>query len=347
MPEKQYIQALLADLTSKLAWVQDREIHSIFIGGGTPSLFQAASFDQLLNALTQHLRFSKDIEITLEANPGTVEQNRFQGFRRAGINRLSIGVQSLQNEKLQKLGRIHDASEALNAVAVAKNAGFERFNLDIMFGLPQQTIAQALADLNSAIALAPTHLSWYQLTLEPNTLFHRFPPTLPNDDLLWEMQCQGQQLLQHHNYQQYEISAYAKPDMQCQHNLNYWQFGDYIGIGAGAHSKVTTTTGEVLRAWNKKHPKSYLQTQADFIHEQVIIADHELPLEFMLNALRLCQPIEIALFTNRTGLPIESIEKAIAAAKANNFLTVNQQHLQTTAHGKQYLNECLELFMTS
>jgi putative oxygen-independent coproporphyrinogen III oxidase len=345
LPEKAYVTALLQDLQQDLPRVAGRTIHSIFIGGGTPSLFSPNAIESLLTGINKYLPISANTEITLEANPGTVEQSAFAGFRQAGINRLSIGIQSFQDEKLKTLGRIHGSKEALRAVQSAQQAGFTNFNLDLMFGLPQQTIADALFDLTTAIDLQPTHISWYQLTLEPNTFFYQHPPTLPNDDHIWEMQTEGQALLATHTFNQYEISAYSKAKHQCQHNLNYWEFGDYLGIGAGAHGKITDLkNGTVHRMHKLKHPKIYLDSK-QFIAEEKNIATKELAFEFMLNALRLKQTITLDLFSARTGLHLAAIEKQLAIAASNNLLQYDQHSIKVTEHGYRFLNNLLEIFL--
>lgn len=292
LPEEDYIAKLLFDLQTHPGDWQNRPIHSIFIGGGTPSLFSAAAYQRLFRGLRDFLELPANIEITLEANPGASEQARFYGFREAGINRLSLGVQSWHPEKLQALGRIHNDEQAAAAVAMAKNAGFTNFNIDIMHGLPQQTPEEALMDLEKTIASQPTHISWYQLTLEPNTYFHRFPPVLPNDEVLWEIQKQGQQRLHAAGFKQYEISAYSRGEHYSQHNLNYWQFGDYLGIGAGAHSKITHRNGAVWRYWKVKNPRDYLG-KTDLLDGQCHVLPNELLLEFLMNALRLQQKIPL------------------------------------------------------
>ncbi|WP_423063966.1 radical SAM family heme chaperone HemW [Candidiatus Paracoxiella cheracis] len=346
LPEKEYINALLSDLKNNLAVIEKRKIHSVFIGGGTPSLFSAKSYETLFTQLQQYLDFSMDVEITMEANPGTVEQSRFKDYRSIGINRLSLGIQSLQNEKLKILGRIHSSEEAIRAVDIAKNAGFDNFNVDIMHGLPEQTVQEALSDLKQALALTPTHLSWYQLTLEPNTYFHKFPPQLPPDDLLADIQDQGQQLLHDCGFEHYEVSAYTKPNHHCRHNINYWEFGDYIGIGAGAHSKLTDlNTGTITRHWNVKSPKDYLNPTQSFVANKKIITPQELPLEFMMNALRLQKPITIDLFIERTGLDLQTIKAPLTQAQDNGFLLLENNSLITTPMGKRYLNEVLQLFL--
>lgn len=345
IPENEYIGALIDDLQQNLSTVADRDIKSIFFGGGTPSLFSPVAIEKLLKKIKTFLKINDDIEITLEANPGTVEQERFRGFKQAGINRLSIGIQSFQAEKLKILGRIHDNKDAINAIQAAKSAGFNNFNLDLMYGLPQQSVADALQDLKIAISMQPTHLSWYQLTLEPNTLFYQKPPVLPDQEHIWEMQNQGQALLAEHGFQQYEISAYSLPDYSCQHNLNYWEFGDYLGIGAGAHSKITDiNSGKIKRIAKVKHPNDYLNKNKSFIAEEKIINQAELPLEFMMNALRLHKKISLQLFHERTGLTTRAIIKTLNDAKKMDLLTWNDDFLEVTAHGRNFLNNLLQLF---
>lgn len=342
IPEEAYITQLIKELQTQVHRVQDRKIHTIFIGGGTPSLLSPAAYHSLFAQLKQYLIFEDNIEITLEANPGTTEAKKFQGYVEAGINRLSIGVQSFQDNQLKILGRIHEAKHAKDAVIQAQKAGFKRINIDLMFGLPNQTMQDALFDLKTALDLSPTHLSWYQLTLEPNTYFHHFPPTLPTDDERFEMQQAGQKLLTQCGFEQYEISAYSRND-PCRHNLNYWQFGDYLGIGAGAHAKLTHLKNtRITRRINIKQPKKYLN---DLSYTEKIISPDELPLEFMMNALRLRQPIAIQLFETRTGLHFSRIKKQIESAIALELLTVNTQEFQITQKGYLFLNELLEVFL--
>ncbi|MDP1574054.1 MAG: radical SAM family heme chaperone HemW [Coxiellaceae bacterium] len=344
IPEKAYIDQLLKDLQAQQSLVQNRVIDSIFIGGGTPSLFSPEGYATLFSALKNNLNFSNNIEITLEANPGTTEASQFQGYFDAGINRISLGVQSFQDDKLKLLGRIHESDHAKNALSQAKNAGFKRINVDLMFGLPNQTTKDALFDLQTAIDLSPTHISWYQLTLEPNTYFHRFPPILPSDDARFEIQQKGQALLHKNGFLQYEISAYSKND-PCRHNMNYWQFGDYLGIGAGAHAKLTDLkTMQINRRMPPKNPKQYLAADLHAVEIQAITRD-QLPLEFMMNALRLNQPIGIDLFEIRTGLPFSLIENPLKKAIKNNLLQVENNHFLVTDHGKLFLNELLEIFL--
>lgn len=346
LPEKVYVNQLVSDLNTQLSFVQNRMIHSIFIGGGTPSLLSPDAYADLFSQLKKIITFSPDLEITLEANPGTTEASRFAGYFDVGINRISLGVQSFQAEKLKSLGRIHNPDQAKNAFYEARRAGFNNINIDLMFGLPNQSLDDALFDLQTAIDLSPTHLSWYQLTLEPNTYFYRFPPTLPNDDERFDIQQAGQHLLKSRGFIQYEISAYKTLHRESQHNLNYWLFGDYLGIGAGAHAKLTDlTTGKITRRSNTKHPKQYLSLPANQLAETKIITPPELPLEFMMNALRLHQPIPIALFESRTGLIFSVIEKPIQQAIDKGLLTLTETHFQITHTGYLFLNDLLEVFM--
>lgn len=344
LPERAYIERLIDDLKADFALTPSRTIKSIFIGGGTPSLFAPHIIAELLERIKQTLNYPDNIEITLEANPGTVEQSRFAGFRKAGINRISLGVQSFQADKLKRLGRIHNHLEAIAAVTAAQNAGFENINIDLMYALPEQSTTEALADLQIAISLKPTHISWYQLNIEPNTLFFHKPPTLPDDDISWEMQSLGQQLLADHDYIQYETSAYSQPNHQCQHNLNYWLFGDYLGIGAGAHGKITQNN-QIKRMWKVKHPKDYLDPLKPFIHGEKIITVDELPFEFMLNVLRLHMPIPYELFFNGTGLAKSTIKNNLAKAQDLGLIQNYPNYFETTTFGKRYLNDLLEIFL--
>ncbi|WP_426415433.1 radical SAM family heme chaperone HemW [Aestuariirhabdus sp. LZHN29] len=344
LPESEYIDALLRDFANESSHLGERPISSLFIGGGTPSLFSAAALNTLLSGLQHHCRFSETIEITLEANPGTTEQGRFAAYRDIGINRLSIGVQSFDDLKLQLLGRIHSADQAQHAFYQARAAGFDRINLDLMFGLPGQSSSEAIADLDRAIALQPDHISWYQLTIEPNTEFYSRPPRLPEDDNLWAMQQQGQQRLADAGFVQYETSAYATAGQQSRHNLNYWRFGDFIGIGAGAHGKLSTRHGEILRNWKTRVPAQYLARTDTFSAGQRSLENTELPLEFMMNALRLRDGVERSLFSERTGLSLESIAKPLQQAIAMGLMEDNQR-LQPTERGRLFLNDLLEIFL--
>lgn len=346
LPETAYIDALLADLDSNLPHIWGRRLSSIFFGGGTPSLFSPKSLKRLLQAIHARLPFHPELEITLEANPGTVEQKRFEGFRAAGINRLSLGIQSFDPSQLKKLGRIHDEKEAVRAIKSATLAGFDNFNIDIMFGLNQQTQSEALADLQQALDLNPTHLSWYQLTIEPNTVFHKTQPLLPKDDAIIEMQQAGQALLAKNGLKQYEVSAYAKNDLQCQHNLNYWEFGDYLGIGAGAHSKITDPSQQkAFRQWNVRQPKDYLHKDKAFIAKKAEITDEAIAFEFMLNALRLKDGVSTDLFEARSGLDFDSIRKIVKKLQADGLLKQNDTFIKTTDLGFLHLNTLLMAFM--
>ena len=350
LAETAYIDALLADLEQDLPLIWGRSISSIFMGGGTPSLFSANSIDRLLSGLRARLTFSPDIEITLEANPGTVEQERFADFLAAGINRLSIGVQSFEDTQLQQLGRIHTSNQAILAAEAAHKVGFENFNLDLMFALPGQTSQSALHDLQTAIDLSPSHVSYYQLTIEPNTLFHKHPPVLPDDELAWTMQYEGQARLAGAGYTQYEISAYAQGGRRCQHNLNYWRFGDYLGIGAGAHDKITDMAQQTItRRWKVKHPDTYLGNATS---EQRIAGSRNLSqadtiLEFMLNALRLTHGFEQVLFQHHTGMPLDFLEAAIQKAESNGWLVNNKAGIQPTEEGQRFHNDLVSLFLPS
>ncbi len=346
LPEEQYVDQLLYDLKHDLPRISDRQFISIFMGGGTPSLFSAKAMQRLLDGIDTLTTLPKDIEITIEANPGTVEQNRFQDYRDIGINRLSLGIQSFNATHLKKLGRIHTAEEAKKAITMAQTTGFSNFNLDLMYALPMQTIVEAIDDIKTAIAFQPQHISWYQLTIEPNTLFYKQPPPLPSDDDSWSMQQQGHALLAKHGYHQYEISAYSRLSRVCQHNKNYWQFGDYLGIGAGAHSKVTDIkTGEVIRFMKVKHPQRYLQEKNNFHQTHQTVSKKDIIFEFMLNALRLQQMIPFHLFQLNTGLTIADIEQPLKAAQEKELLRVNEFGFEKTALGARFLNELMQLFL--
>lgn len=343
VPHDDYVQHLLSDLDADAPWAQGREVKTIFIGGGTPSLLSGPAMQTLLDGVRARLNLAADAEITMEANPGTVEADRFVDYQRAGVNRISIGVQSFSEAKLTRLGRIHGPEEAKRAARLATGLGLRSFNLDLMHGLPDQTLEEALDDLRQAIALNPPHLSWYQLTIEPGTLFGSRPPLLPDDDSLWEIFEQGHQLLTAAGYRQYETSAYAKPGYQCQHNLNYWRFGDYLGIGCGAHGKVTFPDGRILRTAKTRHPRGYMQgTYRDRQHE-VETADK--PFEFFMNRFRLLEPAPRAEFTRYTGLDESAIRPQIERALALNYVTESADAWQITEHGKLFLNSLLELFL--
>ena len=350
IPEAEYIQHLLADLSQDLtayqAAIRHRKIHSIFIGGGTPSLFSAEGIAYLLKEVEKRIAFEPNIEITLEANPGTAEAARFLGYAEGGVTRISMGIQSFEPEKLLKLGRIHDSQEAIQAVKFAQDSaksGLKSFNIDLMHGLPNQSVQQALADLETGIALNPPHLSWYQLTIEPNTMFYYRKPTLPDDDALWEIFEQGHQLLTRAGYEQYETSAYAKKGFQCQHNLNYWRFGDYLAIGCGAHGKITFPTGEIYRFSKTKHPKGYMRGEYRYHQEQIELADR--PFEFFMNRFRLLEAVPKSELEAYTGLNETVVRPTMDWALTQNYITENASHWQITEHGKLFLNELLEAFL--
>lgn len=346
IPEDAYVSALLDDFDRELPGALGRPLTSIFFGGGTPSLFSAVALGRLLDGLRARIPMAADVEITLEANPGTFEQNKFTAYRALGINRLSIGVQSFQADKLEALGRIHSGDEALRAAEMARRAGFDNFNLDLMHGLPGQSQDEALGDLRQAIALAPTHLSWYQLTLEPNTVFWNQPPQLPEDDILWDIQEAGQALLASAGFAQYEVSAYARPGRAARHNLNYWSFGDFIGIGAGAHGKLTAADGTVRRTWKTRLPKDYLNLAKPFMAGDKVLEPEELPFEFLMNALRLTDGVPATLFTARTGLPLAALAEGRAVAERKGLLLADPERLAATPRGQLFLNDLLQLFLT-
>lgn len=345
LPETDYVDAVLADLEQDLVHVHGRPLTSIFFGGGTPSLFSAAALGRLLEGIERRVPFAPDIEITLEANPGTFEQAKFSAYRQLGINRLSIGVQSFQSDKLKALGRIHDGSEAIRAAEMARNAGFDNFNLDLMHGLPDQSLDDALYDLRTAIAQGPTHLSWYQLTMEPNTVFWSQPPQLPEDDLLWDIQEAGQALLAEAGYAQYEVSAYARAGRQARHNLNYWTFGDFLGIGAGAHAKLSSPEGRIQRTWKTRLPKDYLDPAKAFQAGARELDDDELPFEFLMNALRLTDGVPAGLYPQRTGLPLADLAASRREAEAQGLLQADPARLAATPKGQLFLNDLLQRFL--
>ncbi|QNU15480.1 radical SAM family heme chaperone HemW [Thermomonas sp. XSG] len=349
LPLDAYIDALLADLDFDLPLAWGRIVHSVFFGGGTPSLFPPEAIDRFLQQASARLRFAPDVEITLETNPGTVEHGPFPGYRAAGVNRLSFGVQSFDDGCLQRLGRIHSSGDAERAVKSAQDAGFDNLNLDLMYALPQQTLAMALDDVERAVALAPTHISHYQLTLEPNTVFAaRVPAGIPDEDSAWDMQEACQARLADAGFAQYEISAYARDGRQCRHNLNYWRFGDYLGIGAGAHGKLTLgATQQVLRRWKLKHPTDYLAkagTAAAIGGDEYLTAQR-LPFDFMLNALRLNEGVPMAMFEARTGLPAAAIADRVALARIRGWLEPDPAWLRPTELGRRFANDVIGLFL--
>ena len=345
-PETAYVTTLLDDLSMDLQRFNIRRpINSIFMGGGTPSLFSPESIDRLLTGIKQQLVFNEEVEITLEANPSTFESQKFAEFRTLGINRLSIGIQSFNDTILKSLGRVHSAKEAIHAAEIAHYSGFDNFNLDLMYGLPDQTSDNALTDIKTAIALKPKHISYYQLTLEPNTLFHRFPPKLPNDEAIFCIQKQCQQLLAEQGYQQYEISAYSKQGAQCVHNLNYWQFGDYIGIGAGAHGKISRQLPvTIIRSFKTKHPDQYINDQQQNNSTEVI-EQTQLPLEFVMNHLRLKKGFTSEWYQNVTGLKSLTLEPALSDCLKQNLLIKQNNHYYCSEQGWNFLDNVLEKFI--
>lgn len=344
VPHEEYVRHLLADLDADLPLTAGREVSTLFIGGGTPSLLSSEAMQMLLDGVRQRLPLSADAEITMEANPGTVEAERFSGYQRAGVNRISIGVQSFSPQKLTRLGRIHDADEAKRAARLAAGLGLRSFNLDLMHGLPDQSLEEALDDLRQAIELNPPHLSWYQLTIEPNTLFASRPPVLPDDDALWDIFEQGDKLLTAAGYQQYETSAYAKPGYRCEHNLNYWRFGDYLGIGCGAHGKLTQPDGRIIRTCKTRHPRGFME--GNYMDRQHEVADSEKPFEFFMNRFRLLEAAPREEFTHYTGLQQAIIRPQIEEALEKGYLIETAQAWQVTHKGKLFLNSLLELFLT-
>ncbi len=345
-PEAAYIDALLSDLAIDIQrYTITRPISSIFIGGGTPSLFSPESIDRLLRGIEQQITLKENIEITLEANPGTFESHKFDEFRALGINRLSIGVQSFNDKLLKKLGRVHSANEAVIAAEIAHQSGFDNFNLDLMFGLPDSNPNDSINDVTTAISLKPTHISLYQLTLEPNTYFHKFPPQLPNDELIFATQQQCQNLLAAQGFLQYEVSAYSQPGLQCRHNVNYWQFGDYLGIGAGAHGKITQALpDQITRTFKPKSPEQYLKdTHKNGGTEFIALA--ELPLEFIMNHLRLKQGFSIDIYQARTGLSISTLEPALSNCLKEGLLIHHDKHYYCSEQGWNFMDNILEKFM--
>ncbi|WP_241647541.1 radical SAM family heme chaperone HemW [Rosenbergiella metrosideri] len=343
VPHQEYVEHLLKDLDESLHLVQGRQLSTIFIGGGTPSLLSSQAMQLLMDGVRERIPLSTGCEVTMEANPGTVEAERFSGYQHAGINRISIGVQSFDAEKLTRLGRIHGPQEAERAAQLASGLGLRSFNLDLMHGLPDQSIEQALADLRQAIALNPPHLSWYQLTIEPNTLFASRPPKLPDDDDLWDIFERGDQLLREAGYEQYETSAYAKPGYRCEHNLNYWRFGDYLGIGCGAHGKITLADGKIMRTVKTRHPKGFMR--GEYLDKQFMVADEDKAFEFFMNRFRLLEPCPRQDFVELTGLAEQQVRPALDNAIQAGYLQETAEHWQITAKGKLFLNSLLEAFL--
>jgi oxygen-independent coproporphyrinogen-3 oxidase len=343
----EYVDALLRDLKAELPFVQGRSVDTVFFGGGTPSLFSGPAIARLLSGIKGELALAPNVEITLEANPGAVDAERFAAFRDAGVNRLSIGIQSFRDEQLRALGRVHDGIQARKAVATARAAGFDNLNLDLMYALPSDDAAGAVADLEQALELSPDHVSWYQLTLEPNTAFDRRPPPLPDDDVVARIEEQGRALLASHGYARYEISAYARAGRRCSHNLNYWQFGDYVGLGAGAHGKLTLRdANEIARRAKTRNPRTYMSRAgaADSVVHERVVTPKQAALEFLMNALRLIEGTPVEVFAARAGQPASTLAAARAAAIERGWLTAEPDVLRTTASGIDRLNRLLELF---
>jgi len=347
LPETEYVDALIRDLEQDLPLIWGRPITSIFIGGGTPSLFSAEALDRLFSGLRARLKLLPGIEITLEANPGTVEAGKFREFHALGINRLSIGVQSFQDAQLKALGRIHGGREAIAAAEAAHAAGFTDFNLDLMHGLPGQGVEQGMADVRQAIALQPSHISYYQLTLEPNTLFHARPPRLPDDELLADIEEAGQALLADAGYVQYEVSAYAKEGFRCAHNLNYWEFGDYLGIGAGAHGKITLPAEQrIVRRARIRNPRDFQQHAGTAeAYEETVVKQADVAFEFMLNALRLKDGFTPHLFQERAGMPLGLIRDAMREAESRGLIDWDMRRIKPTPLGWRFLNDLMQCFL--
>jgi oxygen-independent coproporphyrinogen-3 oxidase len=351
IPENEYIAHVLDDLSADLPSImhngQLREVSTVFIGGGTPSLLSVAGMQRLMTGIAQRVPLMQDAEVTMEANPGTVEAARFAGFKDAGINRISIGVQSFQQVHLKKLGRIHDDRQAKDAIEFAKALNLRSFNTDLMHGLPEQSVGNAIGDVSQSILQRAPHISWYQLTIEPNTLFYSKPPKLPIDDVLWDIQLAGQQLLAENGYEQYEISAYSQPGHQCQHNLNYWRFGDYLGIGCGAHGKITNLhTGIITRSEKVKHPKGYMDLSKPYLYKHNIVPKDELAFEFFVNRFRLLEPCPKQDYEALTGHTLSPTElEQLASAQQKGLLTENASHWQVTEKGRRYLNTLLAEFV--
>jgi len=359
--DQAYVDALIRDLEGELPSIWGRTVQTVFIGGGTPSLMQPEAMEQLLSHIRARINLSPLAEITMEANPGTVDQRKFADFYAAGVNRLSMGIQSFDDVLLAKIGRIHDSQQACYAIEQAQNAGFSNINLDLMYALPGQNLASAVHDMQQAISFKPAHISHYQLTIEANTLFASRPPPLPDDELSYDMQLDCQQILADAGYQHYEISAYAQAGKQCRHNLNYWQFGDYLGIGAGAHGKISNACEQhIFRRWKEKHPQSYLEIYGSVkkIHKKAeIIANssmlggeqqlghHDIGFEFMLNSSRLIDGFDSQLFSARTGLPIAQIQAGLDKAIKLELIAWHGQRIKPTRRGLQYLNELQEIFL--
>ena len=345
IPEREYVASLIADLELALPQVWGRPVHTVFFGGGTPSLLSVRALDELLSAIRARLPLAPDTEITLEANPGTFEAQKFADFRAAGVNRLSVGIQSFNPAHLKALGRIHDGVQARAAIEIAQ-ASFDNFNLDLMYALPGQTVEQALADIDTAIGFGPQHVSAYHLTIEPNTYFYRHPPQVPDQDVAADMQEAIEARLAPAGYRHYETSAFARPGCEARHNLNYWTFGDYLGIGAGAHSKLSFAD-RILRQMRVKHPRDYLEKMAAGVpvQQEQRLATEELPFEFMMNALRLIDGFELRLFAERTGVPVHVLRKPLETAERSGLIERDHVRVRPTLRGQRFLNDLLQIFL--
>ncbi|WP_367680160.1 radical SAM family heme chaperone HemW [Candidatus Fukatsuia anoeciicola] len=343
IPHEEYVKHLLADLDADIPLVNGREISTIFIGGGTPNLLSAEAIQQLLQGIRERLPLVKYAEITMEINPGVIESDYFSHYKHAGVNRISVGVQSFDNRKLMQIGRMHNSNEAKQTAILVKMLQLRSFNLDLMYGLPNQIFLEAIEDLYKTIILNPSHISWYQLTIEPNTNFNSHPPILPDEDTLWEIFQQGHYILSNAGYQQYEISAYAKPGHKCQHNLNYWRFGDYLGIGCGAHSKITFNDSQILRIIKTKYPRKFMQGK--YKNQQYNVKKTERPFEFFMNRFRLLERIPRIDFCNLTGLTESTIRFPIEQAIVKGYLEETNKYWQITEKGKLFLNSLLDLFL--
>ncbi len=348
-PEARYVRTLLADLECDLCYLRGREVAGVFIGGGTPSLFSVEAISSLLESVRARVTLRDDAEITLEANPGSADREKFAGFRKAGVNRLSLGVQSFNDDVLRRLGRVHGAREATAAFEAARAAGFDNVNLDLMFALPGQTFAQGVADVEQATSLAPEHVSYYQLTLEPNTPFYARPPELPDDESAWRLETRGRLLLRDAGYLRYEVSAYARPGYRCRHNLNYWEFGDYLGIGSGAHAKLTLANGDVVRLEKHRNPNRYLGAygKREFCARRRRVAGDEVAFEFVLNALRLTSGFKESAFAARTGIDVQSLEPRLTELEHRCLLERTGGVVRATDLGMRFLNDVQSAFLRS
>jgi len=346
LPVTEYVNRLIEDIHFEATRVKNRSVVSIFFGGGTPSLFPAEAIGKIIDTIRHTFITYDDLEITLEANPGTVEIEKFKAFRKVGVNRLSIGIQSFDDQQLMTLGRIHDAEAGRKAIKTALAAGFTAINVDIMHGLPNQSVEESLEDLNIALSFPIDHLSWYQLTLEPNTLFHNNPPELPCEETLWAIETSGKALLADHGFQAYEVSAFSKPGHMCKHNLNYWTFGDYIGVGAGAHGKITLNSTSIIRTNKRRHPRDYLDPRHSVEGMIKPIPQQALPFEFMLNALRLERPISLDLFESRTFCDRSLIIPLLEQARTKGWILDEPQSIALTDLGKRFRNDVMQLFLT-